>query len=350
MHSARLWRATALVCAVCTYAAHASAQDGRTSSLSWVRTAGAEECVSTPVLARSVEERLGRATFVSAAEANVSVEGMVRKSQRPLGFTATITLRDATGATLGTREIHRDGADCHVLDAPLALVIAVMIDPDGKRDEPELPAPAPAPTPAPAPPPRVRTVIQERVVVVHAPEKPAPTPWRFDAGASVMMTLGLLPNPGLGVQASGLLEPPGFPAFQGYGGLFFDRSREAPGAARAAFSLALLGGGICPLRHHGGRFHAYGCVHGQLGFYTSHGEGFPIEKSSAHPAHVAGAVDGRVSLRVVGPFSVRAGAAFVVPLLRPRFVYTDPAGVPQELFRVAPVGLLADVGLGLIFP
>ena len=57
----------------------AAAQTGRTSSLSWLRMPGADACIATQALARSVEERLGRHVFVSASAADVSVEGRIEK-------------------------------------------------------------------------------------------------------------------------------------------------------------------------------------------------------------------------------------------------------------------------------
>src|SRR5258708_255178 len=65
----------ALIAVTTTHDARASEEKGRTSSLSWLRMPGSDSCIATQALARSVEERLGRRVFVSAAEADVSVEG-----------------------------------------------------------------------------------------------------------------------------------------------------------------------------------------------------------------------------------------------------------------------------------
>src|SRR5207249_5003 len=109
-------------------------------------------------LARSVEERLGRHVFVSAAEADVSVEGRIEKraAHATSAWHAVITIRDSKGALLGTRELDRTDPSCASMNEPLALVIAVMIDPEAKLSStptpiPPAPAPAPAPVPVPAP-------------------------------------------------------------------------------------------------------------------------------------------------------------------------------------------------------
>src|SRR5690348_567896 len=75
--------------------AQPEARGPRTSSLSWVRLPGAEGCVATQTLARAAEDRLGRSVFVSAAQADVSVEGRI-EPKRGGGFHAVLTLRDAT--------------------------------------------------------------------------------------------------------------------------------------------------------------------------------------------------------------------------------------------------------------
>lgn len=335
-----------LLCAFCTMAGSARAESARTSSLSWVRPAGAEGCIATAALAKSVEERLGRPVFVSAAEAQVSVEGLVQHSARRAGWTASLTLRDASGVELGRRELHRDGADCHALDASLALVIAVMIDPDAKAEEPSS-----VPPPPPEPP---RTIVQKEVVVVQVAAPPAPPPrkpWRFDGGASALLLLGPLPSAAFGAQADGLLEPPGWPSLQGFGAVIpFSRAAAAAGGS-FAMSFGVLGSGVCPLRHHGDRLHVVGCFQGQLGLLVARAEGFAhtLPNETLVKLYVANSIATRATLRVVGPLSLRAGLGFAVPWFRPRFTYED-AGVEHEVHRVAPVAFTADLGVGVVFP
>src|SRR5688500_19747658 len=110
---------------------------------------GADACIATQPLARAVEERLGRETFVSAAQADLSVEGRIEKNPKG-GWRAVITMRDPKGALLGTREVERDDASCDAMSEPLALIIAVMIDPDAATRPKTEPAKS-EPTP-PSPP------------------------------------------------------------------------------------------------------------------------------------------------------------------------------------------------------
>jgi hypothetical protein len=305
----------------------------RTSSLSWIRLAGADGCVSTQDLARDVELRLGRPVFVSPSRADVSVEGHVQPLRGSTGWRATIVLRDVQGALLGTRELSRKDASCDAMREPVALVIAVMIDPDAAL------SPAPAPpvaSTAEAPPPPAPIVIEKEVKVeVRVPER-RPDPFRLDVGAAAIASVGLLPHVGIGAFGGGLLEPPGFVPLEGYGAVF--ANNEARGGGGGTFSLAYVGGGVCPLRYHSSRLHVYGCLAGQLGYLL-------LEDAGQHEVYVAGAAEGRGTLRLVGPVAARLGLSFLVPIVRERF-----PSATGTLFQMSPVGGTADLGLGVVFP
>jgi hypothetical protein len=300
---------------------------------------GADACVSTQDLARQVESRLGRAVFVSASLADVSVEGHIEPSPDGLahrGFRAVITLRDAKGALLGTRELARPEASCDGMREPLALVIAVMIDPDAAlAPKPTQPPSAPAPLPEPPPP-----MVIEKPVYITVPT-PAPKPvWHIDVGAAAATTLGLVPAPNLGVAASGLLDPPGLFPLEGFGAAWFDDTVHGGGSS-ASFILAYIGGGLCPLHHTSGRFRLYGCAVGEVGLFS---RTVGALSPDTNP-YLAGGVEGRVSVRLAGPFALRLGVSGVVPLFRPA------TGVAStDLFRPSVVGGTADLGVGVLLP
>jgi hypothetical protein len=304
--------------------------------------------VSAQDLARGVEERLGHPVFVSPSQADISVEGHIEPAARGPGWHAIVVLRDAHGTALGTRELHRDDSSCDSMRAPLVLVIAIMIDPDAAMRPPTSPAPT-APPPAPAP-----IVIEKSVpILVRVPEPP-PTPhptWRFDGASSLIGGAGLQPSPSWGLAGSAILEPPGvfgFLTVEGYAALWVDQTATAPdGSTRATFSVAYLGGGFCPLRLHAQRVALFGCGSGQLGYFKS-------SSAAAAPNHeqvyLAGAVDGRMSLRLVGPFTLRGGAALVVPIVRDTILYARADGSQAALFRLSAVAATFDLGLGLALP
>jgi hypothetical protein len=311
----------------------------RTSSLSWIRLPGAETCVSTQDLARDVEQRLGHPIFVSPSEADVSVEGHIEQNGGAPGWHAVLVLRDANGASLGTRELRRADASCDTMRAPLALVIVVMIDPEAALRGHE--------TPAPPPPPPQPVVIEKLVpVLVRVPEPAPPGPpaaWHLDTGGSLIGSVGLLPGPGIGPFGGGILVPPRqFFGAEVYGAAWLDQNVSA-GSGSATFWFGYVGGGLCPLILRGHRFDGFGCASGQLGYLASYG---PSGTPNQAQVHLAGALELRGTLHIAGPFTARAGAMLVVPLIRNQFVYGENA----PLFRMAPVAATADLGLGVAFP
>jgi hypothetical protein len=74
----------------------ASAAEPARTSLAWVRLAGAESCIGPKALALAVEGRLARPVFVSAAEAELQLEGHVEPEKT--GFKAHVTLSKASGS------------------------------------------------------------------------------------------------------------------------------------------------------------------------------------------------------------------------------------------------------------
>ena len=332
----------------------ASAEGERTSSLSWLRMPGGEACIATQALARSVEERLGRRVFVSAAEADVSVEGRIEKRGAG-GWHSVITLRDAKGALLGTRELDRPDGACSAMNEPLALVIAVMIDPDAKLgagSPPPLPppaassaAPAPLPSPAPATPPAAPPDAD-------AAPKSAKEPWRFQGDAVGTITSGVAPKVDAGGSIAGtLFLPNGIPlGLRGYGSLFLPTTAEEDGA-RASFDLFYLGSAICPtLRRPAVTLML--CFGGHLGVLRSHPEtqGRNIDDKTEIIWNAVS--EGRITVPLIAPLAITGGLSAVLPLLRPTFGYTrsDAASTPANLHKVSSFAVAADAGIGFFFP
>lgn len=312
--------------------------------------------MATQPLARAVEERLGRTVFVSAAQADVSVEGRIEPKSRG-GWHAVITVRDARGALLGTRELARDEKSCDGMREPLALVIAVMIDPDaalGPHPAPQpLPPPDPPPPPplvAPAPPAPPTIIVERERVYVPVPAKPAPAPWRFEASAAAITGLGLVPGAPVGAYIGWILEPPRFIGLEGYAALWPFGSKSTEAGGRAAFQLAYVGGALCPLKLHTEAVHLYGCAGMQLGVWRSDGAGLAVPASAGFRPVVNEVVEARLSVKVVGPFVFRTGLALVVPVFRDHFAYTRSDGTSAELFQMSVIATTLDLGVGVIFP
>jgi hypothetical protein len=178
-----------------------------TSSLSWVRLPGAEDCVGSHELANAVEARLRRDVFVSTADADVAVEGRIERHD-DTGFRAVVAMSSRDGTLLGERVLDHAGTDCGSFTEVLALVIAVLLDPDATAPPEPNPAPpaheigalppeAPAPEPAPRPAePPTSTTPEER--------------WRVELGAGVGASLGLLPHVAATGVGTVLIDPPGW--------------------------------------------------------------------------------------------------------------------------------------------
>jgi hypothetical protein len=291
---------------------------------------------------------------VSPSAADVSVEGHIEPNRGApggagstaasgaTGWHAVVVLRDARGASLGTRDLRRDDASCDAMRAPLVLVIVLMIDPDAALTGPK---PPPPPTPPPQP-----IVIEKPVpVIVRVPE-PAPRPpssWHLDTGGSFIGSVGLLPGPGIGVLGEGILvPPPGSFGIEVYGAAWLDQTVTA-GPGTATFWLGYVGGGFCPLVLHGHLLDAFGCLSAQLGYLESYG---PTTTPNQGQVHLAAALELRASIHLVGPLTARAGLLGLVPVIRNQFVYDEAGAATGNLYRMNAVAATLDLGLGVAFP
>ena len=86
----------------------------------------------------------------------------------------------------------------------------------------------------------------------------------------------------------------------------------------------------------------------QVGFVRASAEGFDVVQPDERRLHVAGALEGRVSLRIAGPLALRVGLSGAAPFVRDAFVYRRADGTQADLFRMAPIVGLADVGVGVV--
>ncbi len=315
----------------------------RTSSLGWVRGAGADTCVGTRALAEAVEARLGRPAFVSAARADVAVEGQIERG--PAGeWRATIAVADEAGRVLGTRELRSEAVSCRELDEQLALVIAVMIDPDAALHAPPSPllAPPPPVLPAPITPPApVRIALPE-----ITPLRPAPL--RVGLHLGVALSLGLLPSPGVGVALRGRVTPSGWPALE-LGAAIWSANQARSATIGATFTLVEGFAAVCPRLTSVVGFQLDGCLGVRAGVIRSGGFGFDLVEVHERPT-VGPTLEGRLRRRIVGPLEITIGPGLLAPIVRDRFFFTGPGGARLEVFRMAPLAFTLEATLGVEFP
>ncbi len=314
----------------------------KTASLSWSRLEGAKDCIGTHQLAAKVESMAGRAILVSAAQAELSVEGRVQP-QAAGGWRALIVISDRQGKILGERELNEAGASCRKLDDPVALAIVLMIDPDATLEPPDKGKPKSD---------KPKVIIKEKPIYVPVVVQPPPVtpeePWRVALQAGPVFGVGLLPNVGLGMQVGVSIEPPWFWAVEGSAAAYLPRE-ESLGGANGDFQLAYVELGICPLSHRFSGFVLSVCAGVQLGRLWADGSDNNGDwEQHQFVANLGSRV--RLSYQLYGPATVGVGFSGVVALVRDSFEIVDQSGKPRELFMLSPVAALPEVSVGLRFP
>ncbi len=320
----------------------------KTASLGWTRLDGAEGCIGTRELAEGAEKILRRPVFVSAAQADLAIEGRVEKAATGTGFKAVLSVADKDGKPLGTRELATESADCHALDEQVELAIALMVDPEAALAPP--PPPEDKKDPPPPPPEKKveRVYVPVKVPVEKAPEE---DPWRGDVFAGFSLGFGWMPRVAPGAHVGASLDPPWFFPVEVTLKFFAPQTEELPRGATVlfyGFQGAAFG---CPLTHAGsiGEIRACGGLEG--GFLVGDGEGFDVESEASPVRGQLGAtIKGRADFKVVGPFRLGLATGVTVPFFRDEFVYETGASGQELVFQQAPVAGTIDVFTMLAFP
>lgn len=338
-----------------TAAPAAAGETPRSSSLTWFRQAGAETCAGPRELAQAVDRQLGGAVLVSAAQADVLIDGKIEPIRSGQGFRAHLTLTDPGGVVLGTRDLESPSRDCHALDEQLALVIALLIDPDAalgptstspSAPSSSSPIAAPIAPPPSSPPPRLRPAPP---VTPAIPPPPAPSPpWRQSIGLGAVVAAGLLPGVGAGLSLRAEVTPPWFVPIE-LGGVVWGSARAESAGRGADLSLSWGVLSLCPLTWEGALTRLRGCAGAAVGALRAQGFGFA--SSSTREDVVAELVLGaRVTRRLVGPLQVGLGLALLAPLQRARVFSVDASGTEHDIFLAAAVAGMLDGEIGLAFP
>jgi hypothetical protein len=372
--------AIALGCAVLTgiCSAPSVAHAQRTSSLSWVRLRGTEACISTQALAERVEQRVGHAVFVSASQADLSLEGHVERSARPSAFVATLVVSDRLGHVLGRRVLRAPGDDCNALTASLVLVIAIAIDPraalpagaspglspDAKamleqlglpelsdqriRDELGVPEAAEPQAPSTAPPTPVPDSPPREAAAAPPLEAPRAQPARVEISVRLSAELGVLPHPSLGIALGPTFNVSDVLAIDVWLTALLPRTTSAAAASSSARFTLLAGGAAACARFGADRtFELRACAGMRAGVLLSQGHGFDRDHDATgawlEPTLYAAPVFRSGRWLLTG----RAGAG--VPLVRDEFRYQGSDDRFHVVHRAAPVVARIELGGGLAF-
>jgi hypothetical protein len=321
----------------------AARADQTTSALNWVRLPGTEGCLSASDLAARVEKRLGRSVFVPPGAADVAIEGRVELRPNKKGFRMVVRGVRRDGTEIGARELDSARPDCHALDDTVALVVALMIDPEADAPKP--------PPPAPDPPPPEREIVHERVIVheVERPLPPAP-PSRLlvDAYAAGTLAFGRVPGTAPGLALAVRIGPRNFPVEAALGTIPSGSLRS--GDVSASYWLLEAGLAICPAvpLGEGGRIELGGCAGARIGNVRMRGDGFASNAEVDRPL-VDASLGPRALVVLAPPVFAIAGVTAVVPFVRQRTTYTASDGSQLLLYERAAVGAEAVIGVGVRF-
>jgi hypothetical protein len=360
--------------------AGSNARAQRTSSLSWVRLSGTEDCISTQALAEGVERRLGRRVFVSASQADLSLEGHVERVNRSNEYVATLVVSDRAGRVLGRRTLRVAGEKCGALEASLVLVIAIAIDPGARlsaepgpdrdlspeaermlsqlglpelteqqiRDQLAVPDPdaiRPSVAASPAPPTRARAASSAH----DSPKTEPAADTRVRIGIGANAELGVLPNLALGAVLGVTLTPTWFWQTEIWiTGLLPQREQAGRTAGVARFSFWAGGLAICPPLMPERSIELHACAGARAGVLSARGSAF-AETLSHSGAWLEPTLYGGLLVRITGAWSLHTRLGFGVPIVRDTFAYTDELGRVQRLHRARGVGGRVETGLGVSF-
>ncbi|HWZ91951.1 MAG TPA: hypothetical protein VNW92_23970 [Polyangiaceae bacterium] len=316
------------------------------------RRPGTEQCIETAALERAVEARLHRTVFTTQPSAQLRID-LVLDHATDTQWSAELSLRTASGASLGQRRIETSARHCSALDDSLALVIALLVD-----SPPPVPAEA-APLAAPGSiPPMVPSPLP---VNPASPAKPAPAttiqlpsdthaprePWHADVAAGAALTGGVLPGVAFGPEASLGFKPAYVPEVRLFGGLLGQReSRVGSSASGARFGFAYVGLELCPGFAAPRRLRPFACLGQVVGRLRAEAFGFD-ENRLSNLLRFALQVRLGIALSITGPLSLRLDGRGELPMTHSVFVYGARNGQEGGIYKTSPVAGVLELALAL---
>ncbi|MGE0549333.1 MAG: hypothetical protein AB7R00_19840 [Kofleriaceae bacterium] len=277
-----------------------------THDIRWTRSKEAAGCVDERTLLERVTTRLGdrpthRGSRVIAGHVELTADG----------FRAHIVVSDRHGAVIGERELVEASADCRRLDDKLVLVVAMLLD-----------------RPEPPPPP----VAVQPARVEQTPVSSKSGGWGSGLGVSTTTAVGMLPGMSLSGRVSVVIDPPATPAIVASLSGWLPRTETADmGASR----FTLVGGALaaCPRLWARGAFGMSACLGAEVSWIGARGRDFDSNQhTSAWLAHVT--ADTSVTLAIAPRWTASLGLVGWIPLVRPRFFYSD--GMTDRTLYQAP--------------
>ena len=328
---------------------NAHATERPSARLVYVRGAGADGCPDEAGVRSAVAARLGYDPFTADASKTIAV-AVVRPGS---SFQAKIEVRDASGASKGTRRLDSKATECAELAGAITLAISIAIDPFGAGGSAPLPLPAVPddgqggdPTTSSSSSSSSSTGFPASSATVDASseahdgavttggddlagspsgQEDASTP-RVLAGGGVVSSLGYEPGIGVGATAGLALRwSRASIGIEGRADLPGEKALAIGGAVRSSVIVASL----LPCAHRG---IVLVCASGTVGAIRSSGTGFAA-RSQSDPYVAAGA---RLGLEVPFGGSVLGRFTFDIAatVLGARLRYGDP---PSDVWQSPPL-------------
>ncbi len=321
-------------------------------SLHWVHGRGGDTCTEARALAERVEALIG-VPLARAAEAEHTIEGIGERTSA--GFQVKLRLFARGGRLLGERSLSARG-DCAALTAPVAFVIAMMIDPEVVahglppelmallgEDAPEeqllgqlvrepahpvLPDVPPAPAAAPA----------------HERRVPEPAPaarFQLMLAAGSALFAGPEPAPVGQLWGAAYLAPWLSLAASVWGGAQIGAERAGTGSYR--LGMAGFTALVCAASSSARRVQLAGCLGPGLRLRHARGEGFGRDQSTTLLSGSAAALL-RARLRLRDGWGLGALASLDIGFTRPRLSYASAEGSRFVAHRFERLDVVVSLG------
>jgi len=314
--------------------------------LVWDQERLARDCDRSGAVKAGVEAYLGRGVF--GAEPSLVIRVRVSRAAGGGPTVATVTQEDESGRAWGERSV--SGKDCESLDEPLTLVVALMVDASStaqqeRSNPPKLAEPAAPKSPA-VEQPEVIAPSSEPIETAPSLQRSSYEPGHWVVFGSAVATMGLLPEPGVGVGIDARLKPSRFWGLS-IDAVLLAEQRVVVDGGHIVFNLAHAGFGVCPLQGSDGAIWWSACGTFSLGWLRARSRGLEGARSKSE-------VFGMPGLSVSGAWLPRgwlflgAGFSGAFPVSPDRYLYADALGTTHLAFQVSSFALTAQLGVGLI--
>lgn len=337
----------------------------KTASLSWVRLEGAESCIATQKLAKKVEQLLNRSVFISAVDAELSIEAFARPLSESQGFSARVVVSDASGATLGVRDVSTDESDCSKLDEQLILVIALSIDPEAayvqlpdalSPDEERIVDPAADLLTELESETNKESDKAPSIVEEDKPEKSKPLAeeidkepgddqsrdWNFWLTGGTALGVGFLPKVGFAWLLQYHMNAPWLWPLEITGLYWMPNQTQTVSGGRGELQIVQGAVAICPLTFDLAAASWVTCGGVQIGVENASSIGY-LNASDQTFWQVGIEAYTRLYLPIAEPFGLSFGSALIVPIRTHQYQINLPDNQSLSLYETSPVAARAEI-------